>query len=258
MDNQNKLSAVIITFNEEKNIGRCLDSIADVADEIIVVDSFSTDQTESICKKYNVIFIRNPFEGHIEQKNFAMKQATYDYILSLDADEVLSEELKQSILQAKSDFTYDAYTFNRLTNYCGKWINHCGWYPDKKLRLLNKHKGKWGGENPHDKIIVGTEDRVKQLSGDLLHYSYNNVREHFKQIQLFTDINSRAAFNKGKKTSIAGILLRPSFCFFRDYFLKTGFLDGYYGLVICLNSAYANFLKYLKLHELNRGKLGPK
>jgi len=255
MEKQDKLSAVIITFNEEKNIARCLDSLTGVADEIIVVDSFSTDQTENICNQKNVKFIQNNFEGHIEQKNFAMNQATYEYVLSLDADEVLDEELKRSILKEKNDFLHDAYKFNRLTSYCGKWIKHCGWYPDKKLRLWNKNKGKWGGENPHDMVIMTNNTSVKQLRGDLLHYSYHNVNEHIKQIHLFSDISSKVAFNKGKKTNILALLIKPAFKFFKSYFMEAGFMDGYYGLIICINSAYATFLKYLKLHELNRNKL---
>jgi len=142
---QVKISAVIITFNEEKNIGRCLDSLQKVADEIVVVDSCSNDKTCEICEKYGVRFIQNRFKGHIEQKNFAMQQAEYDWVLSLDADEVLSLELTDSILKVKKDWVIDGYAFNRLTNYCGTWIRHCGWYPDTKLRLWDKRRGRWGG-----------------------------------------------------------------------------------------------------------------
>ena len=143
-----KVSAVIITYNEERNIKRCLDSIVGVADEIVVVDSYSTDRTEEICKAYHVKFIQHRFFGHIQQKNWAILQATSPYILSLDADEALSDELRLSILKAKKNWTHDGYYFNRLTNYCGKWIRHTSWYPARKLRLWDSRKGSWGGFNP--------------------------------------------------------------------------------------------------------------
>ena len=255
MGKQNRLSAVIITFNEERNIARCLDSLQGIADEIIVVDSFSTDKTEEICSQRNVKFVQNAFEGHIQQKNFAMNLATNDYVISLDADEALDETLQKEILNAKLDFKYDAYIVNRLTNYCGQWIKHCGWYPDKKLRIWNHNKGVWGGENPHDKVIMSDGVSTKRLQGDLLHYSYYTVNDHIKQIQFFTDISSKAAFEKGKRSNLFILLFKPPFKFFKDYFLKAGFLDGFYGFTICTNSAFARFLKYLKMYELQRNKL---
>ena len=136
-----QISAVIITFNEEKNIERCLQSLQGIVDEIVVVDSFSKDQTKSICEKYNVKFVEHAFEGHIEQKNYAITQASYPYVLSLDADEALDETLKSSILKVKKNWTHDGYSMNRLTNYCGSWIKHCGWYQDTKLRLWDARKG---------------------------------------------------------------------------------------------------------------------
>lgn len=255
MEKRTQLSAVIITFNEERNIERCLESLKDVADEIIVVDSFSTDRTKDICEARNVKFIQHNFEGHIQQKNFAMEQASFDYVLSLDADEALDEKLQKSILREKENFQFDAYSFNRLTNYCGQWIRHCGWYPDKKLRIWNKNKGQWGGVNPHDKVVLKNDASVKHLEGDLLHFSYHNFSDHFKQIEYFTNISSKAAFDSGKRTNIFMIIVKPWFKFIRDYIIKLGFLDGFYGFVICMNSSYAKFLKYLKLYELQRKNL---
>ena len=252
MENHTKLSGVIITFNEERNIARCIDSLKNVADEIVVVDSFSKDQTKKICLEKNVRFIENKFDGHIEQKNFAISQASYDYVISLDADEALDPKLQQAILEEKAHFKYDAYSFNRLTNYCGKWIKHCGWYPDTKLRIWNKTKGKWGGENPHDMVIMDQNSSHKKLNGDLLHYSYYTIQDHVNQIQSFTDIGSKEAFKKGRKSNIFLILVRPVMKFIHGYIIKAGFLDGFYGFIICANSAYAKFLKYLKLYELNR------
>ena len=146
-----KISAVIITYNEEHNIGRCLDSLLAVVDEIVVVDSYSSDRTEEICRSYNAVFIQHKFTGHIEQKNWAILQANSPYILSLDADEALSTELKDSILKVKEKWTHDAYYFNTLTTTCGKWIRHTSWNPSRKLRLSDARKGSWGGVNPHDK-----------------------------------------------------------------------------------------------------------
>ena len=246
-----QLSVVIITFNEEKNIERCLTSVRNVADEIVVVDSYSTDKTKQICQEKEVVFIENKFEGHIEQKNFAIAQAKYQYVLSLDADEALTPALQKKILTLKKNWKADAYYFNRLTNYCGTWIKHCGWYPDKKLRLWDKTKGKWGGENPHDKVILQKGAIAQPIDLDILHYSFYTEEQHLKQIDFFTDISSKAAFKKGKTSNGWVIFYKSTFKFFRDYILKLGFLDGYHGYVVCKNSAYAKYLKYAKLRDLN-------
>jgi glycosyltransferase involved in cell wall biosynthesis len=252
LESTSKISAVIITFNEEKNIERCLLSLQDVADEIFVVDSFSTDKTEEICTKYHVRFIKNSFEGHIQQKNFAMEQSTYKYVLSLDADEALDEELKKSILSAKSNLdNYSAYSFNRLTNYCGQWIKHCGWYPDKKIRLWDKTKGKWGGLNPHDSVIMNVEkNQIHHLKGDLLHYSYYTIDEHRVQSIKFARISAQADFERGKKTNLLLVYIKPIIKFLGDYFFRLGFLDGKNGYVICKISAHAKYLKYKNLFYL--------
>jgi glycosyltransferase involved in cell wall biosynthesis len=247
-----RLSSVIITFNEERNIGRCLESLAGIADEIVVVDSGSTDKTEEICKKYGAKFIRHPFEGHIEQKNFALTQSSFEHILSLDADEALSPELKKSIAALKENWIKDGYTFNRLTNYCGKWIHHCGWYPDPKLRLFKKGKGKWAGTNPHDRYVLNDSKNHGRLKGDLLHYSYYSIKGHLEQVNKFSDIESQSAFKNGKRSSIVLMIAKPGLKFFRDYILRLGILDGYYGFIICRISMFASFAKYAKLYELQK------
>ncbi len=250
------LSAVIITFNEEKNIGRCLDSLVGIADDIVVVDSFSTDRTEEICKSKGVRFIQHKFDGHIEQKNWAITQATYPHILSLDADEALDETLKKSILQVKKNWKRQGYYMNRLTNYCGKWIKHCGWYPDKKLRLWDSTQGHWTGINPHDKYELYKGDvNTSHLKGDILHYSFYTIEQHLKQVDYFTDISSRALFEKGKKATALHLLINPTVKFLRDYVFKLGFLDGYYGFIVCKISAKATYLKYAKLKALRKPKL---
>ena len=251
-----KLSVVIITKNEDKNIGRCIKSVQNIADEIVVIDSFSTDKTEEICKKHQVVFIKHAFEGHIEQKNFALTCAKYKHVLSLDADEALSEELQKSIVQAKADFSKDGYFLNRMTNYCGKWIKHSGWYPDRKLRLFDKTKGQWGGENPHDKYELFSNGQSSRLSGDILHYSFYSIDQHLDTIKKFSSISAQTKFDKGKKASLYDLIIRPVWKFKRNYFFKAGFLDGYYGFVICVLSSYATFLRYAKLKQLNKQSLG--
>lgn len=245
-----KISAVIITFNEERNIKRCLQSLGGIVDEIVVVDSFSTDDTESLCKPFGVRFIKHPFEGHIQQKSWAAGQASFDYILSLDADEALSEQLKVSITSAKSNWEADGYSFSRLNNYLGKWIKHCGWYPDIKLRLWDRRKGDWGGDNPHDRVIMQEGSQVKRIGGDLLHYSYHSIQQHLNQINSFTEIAAKQAIANGKSSSVFKAVFKSFWKFKRDYIFKLGFLDGYYGFVICVLSAYAVFVKYIKIREL--------
>ncbi|MCK5464272.1 MAG: glycosyltransferase, partial [Bacteroidales bacterium] len=246
------ISVIIITLNEERNIGRCLESVNDIADEIVVVDSYSTDDTGKICKLYGVRFIQHRFDGHIEQKNWAITQAKYPHILSFDADEVLSVRLKASIKAVKENWECDGYYFNRLTNYCGKWIRHSSWYPSRKLRLWDSRKGRWGGMNPHDHYMLDKGASRKFLRGDLLHYSYYSIQQHVIQINKFSDIAASSLFKIGKRASYFNILFHPAWRFFRDYFLKSGFLDGFYGLVVCLNSSHETFLKYSKLRQLSQ------
>lgn len=249
-----QISGVIITYNEEKNIERCLKSLEGIVDEIIVLDSFSTDKTEEICKKYPVKFLQHAFDGHIQQKNRAKDMATFDYVLSLDADEALSEKLKSNILKIKEDWKFDAYSFNRLTSYCGKWIKHNSWYPDPKLRLWDRRKGEWGGMNPHDTFLMQKDTTTFHLKGDLLHYSYYTIEEHIQQINKFSTISAHTYYMKGRRGSICSLLFRPFWRFVRDYFFKLGFLDGFYGFVVCRNSAHEVFLKYAKLRHLHKIK----
>jgi glycosyltransferase involved in cell wall biosynthesis len=249
------ISAVIITLNEEKNIGKCLDSLKAVADEIVVVDSFSTDQTELIVKEKGAKFFKHKFENYVTQHEFADKLATHDIILTIDADEVLSTELVDSILKVKKYWQCDGYSMNRMTNYCGKWIKHSGWYPDIKLRIYDRRKGKWIGQKIHERFILYEGSTREHLKGDLLHYSYFSISQHVNQANKFTDITALAAYEQGKKSRILNILFNPVFKFFRNYILHFGFLDGYYGYVICRISAHATFLKYIKLRQL---RLEPK
>lgn len=246
-----KLSVVIITYNEQKNIERCLLSVKDVADEIVVLDSFSTDGTQSICEKHGVKFFQHKFDGHIQQKNRAITYALNPHILSLDADEALDEVLIKSIKEIKQNFSKDGYYMNRLTNYCGHWVKHCGWYPDTKLRLWDSRKGEWAGINPHDKYELFDGDKnTGFLKGDILHYSYYSVEDHYKQVEYFTNIASKAYYENGKKAPFFKLLVNPVAKFVDHYLLKLGFLDGKAGYLISKISAYATYLKYKKLRGI--------
>ena len=246
-----KISAVIITYNEELFIERCLESLKGIADEITVVDSFSTDLTEKICEKFNVRFIKHEFEGYVEQKIFATSLASWPHVLSLDADEALSEELKKSILKIKDNFEYDGYLFNRLNNYCGKWIKHSRWYPDRHLRLFDRTKGKWIGPNPHDRFRLNPDCRSTRLKGDLLHWYYSSFEEHLDKVNHFSTISASEYFKAGRKAGPCTATLHMLWSFFRSYILKAGFLDGYLGYAGCSISAWSSFLKYSKLRRLN-------
>lgn len=247
-----KISAVVITYNEEQNIERCLNSLKECVDELLVVDSYSTDRTREIAEALGARFVQNPFEGHIEQKNFAMKEASHDWVLSLDADEALSKDLQSSIRKVKESGDFDGYELNRLTSYCGKWIRHGGWYPDRKVRLWNRNRGAWGGENPHDRVHMKMGAKVGKLKGDLLHYSFYTIEDHIQQIQKFTTIAAQVGFQNGKKSGFLKRNLGPLFTFLKMYFFKLGLLDGYYGFVIAINSAHYKFQKETKLRELNK------
>ena len=246
-----KLSVIIITFNEAKNIDKCLQAALVVADEIIVYDSFSTDETCKIAEQYGAKVFQEKWQGYSTSKNLANAKASYDWILSLDADEVLSTALQQDILQLKSKELQSA-CFKRLTNYCGTWIKHCGWYPDIKLRLFNRQQMQWQGLIHEElKSINGEKISPVMLQGDCLHYSYHHVEEHYKQTEKFSTLSAQSLYEKGVKTSILKRYLAPLFKFVQMYFFRLGILDGYYGFVVCKISAQATYLKYAKLKALN-------
>lgn len=249
-----RISAAIITYNEEKNIERCLNSLQKVADEIVVVDSYSKDATKAICAEFNTVkFIENPFEGHIQQKNFAIGCCENNWVLSLDADEELSPELETNILQAKANLdehSQGAYRFNRLSNYCGHWVRYGGWYPDTKTRLFHKEVGAWGGENPHDKYIVKPDVFHEFLEGDLLHYTFHTVEQHRAQIDKFTTIAAKAKFEKGKKSNALLAIVKAWAKWMRNYLVKQGYKDGRVGYDLANASAYATYLRYKKLADL--------
>ena len=249
-----QLSVVIITYNEQRNIEKCIRSIRSIADDIVVVDSFSTDNTVSIAQQNGARVVQHPFAGHIEQKNFAITQATFPHILSLDADEMPDELFLKQILEIKKNWQHDGYSVNRLNNYCGQWIYHGAWYPDIKLRLWDSRKGKWTGTNPHDKYEMETGSSILHVAGNLLHYSYQTIEEHQKKSDYFSTIAANAYFAKGKRSSLFKRVINPIFRFVRDYVLKRGFLDGTKGWVIAVITAREVSMKYKKLYLLQRSR----
>lgn len=252
-----KISGVIIAYNEEQYIERCLRSIQPVVDEIVVVDSYSTDNTIKLCEKYNARVIQKEFEGFTDQKNFANDQAQFDYVLSLDADEALSEKLQQEILKLKPYIDKkEGYSFNILNNYCGQWIKHSNWYPGTKTRLFNRKKARWySPTNLHETIKLNNPNSLQKLSGDLLHWAYDSYSEHHNKNDRYTSL---AAYNyvknNGKRIPYFKIVINPFWKFFKNYFIKKGFLDGFQGFVICSMAGYSTFLKYIKIIELQKNK----
>jgi glycosyltransferase involved in cell wall biosynthesis len=250
---ESKISVVIITFNEERNIERCLNSIIGVSEDIIIVDSCSTDKTEEICKRYNIRFVSQSWLGFSEQKNVGISYARNNWILSIDADEVLSPDLIKSIENLQlDDQTNIAYEVKILPNYCGKWIRHCGWYPGKKLRLWNKKFGSWVGDVHESLVFTELPENTICLNGDLLHYSYPTIRQHFDKINRYTDILAQKMAERDKKATLVSAIFRAIWSFPRSYIFWLGFLDGYYGFVISCLASQSTFLKYLKVIEYRK------
>jgi glycosyltransferase involved in cell wall biosynthesis len=247
-----KITATIITFNEELNIERCIRSVEGVADEIIVLDSFSTDRTEEICRSLGVQFEKRAWEGYSDSKNYLNSLVSTDYILSLDADEALDSTLKDEILMLKSSENLQIYAVNRLTNYCGKWIKHSGWYPDLKPRLFPKEGSLWNGAIVHEELIFPEGLKIIQLDGHLEHYSYYSFEDHRARADKYSRLTAIKMHEAGKKASILKPYLSAIGRFVSMYLIKAGFLDGKMGFKIAQISAQSNVFKYKELRRLNR------
>lgn len=245
-----KISVCIICGNEIKNIERCLKSVT-WADEIVVLDSFSTDGTYDIARRYTDKVFRHEWLGYIGQKKLVAEKAAGPWILFVDADEEVSDKLRAEIEGLFSKPLPDdvhGFNFPRLVFYLGRWIWHGDWYPDMKLRLFLKRFGECGGEEPHDRIIV--EGKVLNLHGPLNHYTYEGISDQIAQINKFSTIS--ADTNKRRKAGAWRIVFHPLFRFIKCYFLKRGFLDGIPGLIIAVNVAFGTFAKYAKLWDVQR------
>lgn len=253
MADSTNITAVIITFNEENNIDRCLTSLKNVADEIIVVDSFSTDRTKEICESHHVQFISQSWLGYAGSKNVGNQNATHPYILSLDADEEVSPDLANTIkLLKRKKLDGTAFELKRLTNYCGYWVGHCGWYPDAKVRLFPKDKARWIGDKVHEQLQIDEEVPVTRLTGDLFHYSFYTVQQHLETIDKYTTLGAEDLFEKGKNSTPVMAIIKAVVRFIRMYVFQSGWLDGWAGWAVCKNSAYGVWLKYTKLIKLNQ------
>lgn len=243
------VSAIVVCFNEEKNIGACLDSLR-WCDEIVVVDSFSTDRTVEICRQYTERILQRNWTGYRDQKAFAHSQATRDWVLLVDSDERVTPELRDEINQMLSSYAgaYAGFSVPRLVFYLGRWWRRGGWYPDYDVRLFRRDRATWGGTDPHEKILI--DGKVRRLRHPLQHYSYRSIEDHIQRINHFTSISARELWKQGKRFHRSDALFRPAFRFFRSYVLKRGFLEGFAGFHVALTAAVYVFLKYAKLWEL--------
>ncbi len=246
-----RISAAIITLDEERNLGRCLASLRGVADEVVVVDSGSTDGTERLARDAGARFVTQGWLGYGPQKNFAVERTGGDWVLSLDADEALSDELRAALLRLKAEGPRaDAYEVNRLNWYCGRFLRHSGWYPDRKVRLWRKGAARWSDATIHELAEVAPGARVERIPGDLLHYTIRDRAQHLATIERFTTLSAEALLRDGKAGQAWKRFLAPLASFLRGYVLKLGFLDGRAGWDVCRLSAYAAWLKYEKLRRL--------
>jgi len=248
-----KLSVVIITLNEEDRLEDALKSCKNVADEIVVVDSFSTDNTVAVAEKYGARVFKNEFADYGSQKNYALDQAAHPWVLNLDADERISTLLEKEILDLKQRddalIVEDGFSIKRKTSYLGQWITHSGWYPDRKLRLFRKDKSRWHGRI-HEGLHL--EGKTGKLEGDILHYTYRDITDHIKRLNRYTRMQADDIVKKGKKLLYLRAVVLPPITFLRFYLWKMGLLDGLPGFVIALVSSWSTAMKYLKAIELKR------
>lgn len=237
------ISAVIITLNEEMNIRRCLTSLQGVADEIIVLDSNSTDQTAAICTEFGVRFVLQEWLGYAQTKNHGHSLAQFPYILSMDADEALSPELRASILAEKEKLN-GVYAFNRLNHYAGHPVKSCGWYPDRKIRLFPKGKAAWTGEFVHETLEPDPAEPITWLPGDLLHYTYSSVEDHWRRAEKYARLAAKKIALSGKKGLGFKMVFSPIFRFIKMYFFQGGLFGGKYAFMVARITAWEVRKKY--------------
>jgi glycosyltransferase involved in cell wall biosynthesis len=245
------ISVVIITLNEERNIERVLRSVAGLTDDIVVVDSGSEDRTCSICESHGARVIRRDWEGYSSAKNYGNSQARHSWILSLDADEALSPQLRESVeTQLQEEWPENrVYSFNRLTNFCGRWVRHSGWYPDPKVRIWHRDFGRWDGYIHERPVFIGKPEKV-HLKGDLLHYSFYTRDDYRRQAEKYARMSAEELLRQGKRVPLLKMWLAPWVRFLRDYFFRGGFLDGSTGMEVCIGNARGVKMKYVFLKEL--------
>ena len=250
-----KISVCIITLNEESDLPRCLASIKPVADEIVIVDSGSTDRTPFIATEHDARFIRHEWEGYVGQKNFALQKATKDWVLSIDADEELSPELQKEILQLKEASTDpEAVGFEvpRVVFYEGKWIRFGDWYPDRLVRLFRKDRARFAGGSVHERLEL--QGSSLPLQGELHHYTYKNLEDQLARMNRYSTLWAESAAQEGKKAGALAPLLHATARFLRAFLIKGGFKGGFLGLKIARLNASEVYLKYKKLQQLGKGR----
>ncbi len=250
------LSACVIACNEERDLPRCLASLAFADEVVVVVDERSADRTEALAREAGARVFVHPYEGNIEQKNFALDQALGDWVLAVDADEAVSEPLRERVRRVlAAEDRRAGYELDRLTWHLGRWIRHGDFHPDWQLRLFRREAGRWGGTNPHGRMRVAGP--VGRLEGALEHYSYADLADQVARIQDFSRIQARALHADGRRAGVSDWLLRPPARFLRGFVLKGGFRDGFPGFAIAAASAFHVFLKYATLWELERAGADP-
>jgi glycosyltransferase involved in cell wall biosynthesis len=242
------VSAIVVCFNEERNIGACLESLR-WCDEIVVVDAFSTDGTVEICRRYTDRVIQRKWAGYRDQKAFAHSQATKEWVLLVDADERVTPELKEEIRQTliQDHGQYGGYSIPRLVRFLSRWWRRGGWYPDYDIRLFRRNGATWGGMDPHEQILV--DGKVRRLRHPLHHFSYRDIEDHIQRINRFTSISVQELRKEGQRWRMTDALFRPAFRFFRYYVLQRGFMEGFAGFYVAVTAAVYVFLKYAKLWE---------
>jgi glycosyltransferase involved in cell wall biosynthesis len=248
------ISAVIITFNEERNIKNCIESLIPVMDEIIIIDSFSTDLTKEICLTYPVVYMEKSWQGYSDAKNFGNSMAKHEFIFSIDADERLSEDLQNELILLKSQKIKGNYSVNRLTNYCNHWVHYSGWFPDWKTRLFSKEISTWNDEIVHEDLVHSSGIETKKLNGLLHHYSYYSYKQHKEKADNYSLLTAKKYFTQKKKVTFLSPYLSAISRFISMYLWKRGFLDGYSGFMIAKISAQSNIVKYNELLRLYREK----
>lgn len=243
------ITACIITLNEEHNLQKCLQSL-DFTDEIIIVDSGSTDGTIDIAQQFNADVYQRDFDNYVNQKNFCISKAKNHWILALDADEAISPQLKKELLLLTGQELQlvQGFMIPRLTYYLGKWIRYGGWYPNLQIRFFHKDYGAFQGMLVHERVVL--EGKIRQLKQPILHYSYRDISDHLKFIDRYSTLTAQEKYASGKKGSVLMAICEGIWKFFSMYIIRLGFLDGRVGIVVAILGAYYNFLKYIKLYEL--------
>lgn len=252
-----RLSAVIIAKDEERNIARALASVAWAGEVVAVVDAESSDRTEALALGAGARVEVRPWRGYVATKNEAAALAAGDWILSIDADEEVTPELRGEIeaIVSSDEGAADGYRFPRRNHYWGRWIRHCGWYPDLQLRLWRRGRGRWVGGRVHERVEV--QGRIGRTRAALNHFTYDSIGRHLRTMERYSDLSARDRFEAGRRTNALLLALTPPWQFFRSYILRGGILDGTPGLVVSALAAYYAFLKHARLWELQSGARTP-